>query len=91
MVALYCGTIVLLNFFWTHEEFTVLSWIKTTSAVVSKVQRWYVHRPVTVGMLNKHFPEITLEEGQLIGMESSLKNKEMTVSSAQNKHAKQVR
>lgn len=33
-------------------------------------------------MLNKHFPEITLEEGQLVGMEGNMKNKDKTVSSA---------
>jgi len=33
-------------------------------------------------MLNKHFPEISLEEGQLIRMEDNLKNKDKTVSSA---------
>lgn len=33
-------------------------------------------------MLNKHFPEISLEEGQLIRMEGNLKNKDKTVSSA---------
>lgn len=32
-------------------------------------------------MLNKHFPEISLEEGQLIRMEGNLKNKDKTVSS----------
>lgn len=42
-------------------------------------------------MLNKHFPEITLEEGQLIRMKGGLKNKDKMVSSAQNGHLKQVR
>lgn len=42
-------------------------------------------------MLNKHFPEITLEESQLIGMEGSLKNEDKMVSSAQNGHLKQIR
>lgn len=32
-------------------------------------------------MLNKHFPEITLEEGQLIRMKGGLKNKDKMVSS----------
>lgn len=42
-------------------------------------------------MLIKHFPEITLEESQLIRMEGSLKNEDKTVSSAQNGHLKQIR
>lgn len=33
-------------------------------------------------MLNKHFPEKTPEEGQLVRMEGNLKNKDKTVSSA---------
>lgn len=32
-------------------------------------------------MLNKHFPETMLEEGQLIRMEGNLENKDKTVSS----------
>lgn len=42
-------------------------------------------------MLNEHFPEITLEESQLIGMEGSLKNEDKMVSSAQNGHLKHIR